>query len=262
MTPGLNRPSMFNMDQAQHERTPDCPDALFAKLEMGGGLEEADREALGALCADVRAVAANRDIISEGDSPDFVHLMIAGWAARYKIVPDGARQITAFLLPGDFCDAHVAVLREMDHGIVALTPATVAYISQQVIETLPLHRPRLARALWWATLVDEAVLRSWIVNLGRRDAYERVAHLLCELRQRLANVGLVEGDHFALPLTQEELADALGLTAVHINRVLQRLRREGLITLKGGTLTILDGKGLRRASGFNPNYLHAKRRGD
>ena len=247
-----------------NEAGPDlsCPGALIAKLEMGGRLGDEDREALGSLCADVRRVPAHRDIISEGEKPEHVHLMLEGWSARYKIVPDGARQIMAFLVPGDFCDAHVAILREMDHGIVALTPATVAFIPQEVIEELPIRRPQLARALWWATLVDEAVLRSWIVNLGRRDGYERVAHLLCELQVRLRNVGLVEDDRFRLPLTQEVLADALGQTPVNINRILKRLRGEGLITLKGGTLTILDPKGLGKAAGFDPNYLHARQRSD
>ena len=209
----------------------------------------------------MRRIDAHQDIIREGASPDHVHLILDGWAARYKIVPDGARQITAFLIPGDFCDAHVTILRQMDHGITALTPATVAYIPQAAFEALPLGRPELARALWWATLVDEAVLRSWIVNLGRRDAHEGVAHLLCELEVRLRHVGLVQDDRFDLPLTQETLADALGLTAVHTNRVLQRLRSEGLIVLEAGALTILDPAGLRRAAGFDPNYLHVKRRG-
>jgi CRP-like cAMP-binding protein len=149
----------------------------------------------------------------------------------------------------------------MDHGIVALTPAAVAFIPHAVIEQLPLRRPELARALWWATLVDEAVLRAWIVNIGRRDAFEGVAHLLCELHVRLRHVGLVQDHSFDLPLTQEDLADALGLTPVHTNRVLQRLRSEGLITLRGGHLTILDAEGLRRAAGFDPNYLHVRQRG-
>ena len=138
--------------------------------------------------------------------------MLSGWAARYKLLPDGTRQITAFLIPGDFCDLHVTILREMDHGILALSPATIAYIPHQAMQDLPLNRPALARALWWATLVDEAVLRAWIVTIGRRDAHEGVAHLLCELHARMRNVGLVEEGAFSLPLTQEELADALGLT--------------------------------------------------
>src|SRR5687768_12945314 len=237
--------------------------AMFvAKLEMRGQLDSGDREALGALCRNVRRVEAHRDVISDGDNPEHVHLVLDGWAARYKLLADGSRQITAFLIPGDFCDAHVAILRHMDHAIVALTPATVAYISPALFDDLPRQRPELARALWWATLVDEAVLRAWIVNLGRRDAYAGIAHLICELHARLRNVGLVEHGCFELPLTQEVFADALGLTPVHTNRVLQRLRAEKLITLRGGTLSILDAEGLRRAADFDPDYLHARRRGN
>jgi CRP-like cAMP-binding protein len=146
----------------------------------------------------------------------------------------------------------------MDHGITALTPATIAFIPHGEMEALMERRPALARALWWSTLVDEAVLRSWIVNLGRRDAYESIAHLMCEMHVRMEHVGLVQDDRFDLPLTQEELADSLGLTPVHINRILQRLRGEGLITLKERMLTILDIEGLRKAAGFDPNYLHTR----
>src|SRR5687767_8377790 len=117
-----------------------CRGALIAELSIGGALGEADRDPLGTSCADVRTITANSDIIREGDSPDHVHLVLDGWAARYKIVPDGRRQITAFLIPGDFCDAHVAILRRMDHGIVALTPVTVAFIPHAVIQELPLKR--------------------------------------------------------------------------------------------------------------------------
>jgi CRP-like cAMP-binding protein len=234
---------------------------LIAKLETVSPLSEIDRDALRRLCSVVREVPARRDIIGDGDRPESVHVMLGGWAARYKVLPDGSRQITAFLIPGDFCDLHVTTLREMDHGILALTPATVAFIPHQVMQDLPLDRPELARALWWATLVDEAVLRNWIVNIGRRDAYQGVAHLMCELHARMGSVGLVDEGRFSLPLTQEELADALGLTPVHVNRVLQRLRGEGLITLEDRVLTLEDPEGLRRAAGFDPTYLHARRQG-
>jgi CRP-like cAMP-binding protein len=248
------------MDQVRD----DAPgaDALIAKLELGGPLAEEDREALRSVCTDTRHVAAGCDIISEGANPEHVHLMLDGWAARYKLVADGARQITAFLIPGDFCDAHVAILRRMDHAIVALTPATVAYMPHAAFDALPERGPELARALWLATLVDEAVLRAWIVNLGRRDAYAGIAHLICELHARMRNVGLVREDRFVLPLTQEVFADALGLTPVHTNRVIQRLRAEKMITLRGGKIDILDAEGLRRAAGFDPDYLHARRRGN
>jgi CRP-like cAMP-binding protein len=248
------------MDKA-HQTGPGA-DAFIAKLELRDRLDEGDRKALRAVCAESRRVEAGRDIISEGAAPGHVHLMLCGWAARYKILADGSRQITAFLIPGDFCDAHVAVLGHMDHAIVALTAATVAFIPHSVFDALPADRPKLARALWWSTLVDEAVLRAWIVNLGRRDAFAGIAHLICELHARMRNVGLAEGNRFELPLTQEVVADALGLTPVHTNRVLQRLRAEKLIRLRRGALTILDADRLREAADFDPDYLHARRAGN
>lgn len=229
---------------------------LVLKLSGPADLSEDDRRAVDDLCGRVRPIKARHDIIREGDSPKYVHVMMEGWAARYKVVHDGSRQITAFLLPGDFCDMHVAILGEMDHSIIALTDAQVALVPHEIMEELPRRRPELGRALWWATLVDEAVLRDWIVNIGRRDAEKRIAHLFCELHARLELVGLVEDDQFDLPLTQEVIADALGLTPVHVNRMLQNLRGEGMIALERGELSILDITGLRKFAGFDPNYLH------
>ncbi|RZL84207.1 MAG: Crp/Fnr family transcriptional regulator [Sphingomonas sp.] len=120
--------------------------------------------------------------------------------------------------------------------------------------------PAIARALWWSTLVDEAVLRHWLINVGQRDAYHRIAHLFCELWERASRVGLVSGGAFDLPLTQEQLGDTLGLTSVHTNRVLQRMRGEGMITLESKRLTIRDMQAIRHAADFNPNYLHLTRR--
>jgi CRP-like cAMP-binding protein len=237
----------------------EAPIPLIAKLETVVRLPDEDRRALAALGVNAREMGARRNIIREGDRPDHVHLIVEGWAARYKLLPDGARQITAFLIPGDFCDLHVTILGEMDHGIATLTRSRVAFIPHSVMEALT-QRPALIKAFWWATLVDEAVLRSWIVNVGRRDAFEAVGHLLCELYVRMKNVGLVEDHRFDLPLTQEEIGDALGLTSVHVNRVLQRLRAEDLISLRHGHLTIHDYRRLEKAAGFNPNYLHIERR--
>jgi CRP-like cAMP-binding protein len=233
---------------------------LARKLETFAPLDEEERQALDHVCRNAREMEARRNIIREGDRPDHVHLIVDGWAARYKLLPDGARQIVAFLIPGDFCDVHVTILGEIDHSIATLTRAKVAFIRRDDIDALT-ERPRLAKALWWATLVDEAVLRAWLVNIGRRDAFEAIGHLMCEMYCRMRNVGLVEGHSFDLPLTQEELADALGLTPVHVNRVLRRMRADEMITLKGGSLTILDYNRLQDASGFNPNYLHIERRG-
>jgi CRP-like cAMP-binding protein len=234
---------------------------LVAKLETRARLADEDRAALNTLYRDAREVSARRNIIREGDRPDYIHLMVEGWAARYKLLPDGARQITAFLIPGDFCDLHVTILGEMDHSIATLTRSKVAFIPRATMDRLT-DRASLAKAFWWATLVDEAVLRSWIVNIGRRDAFEAVGHLVCELYVRMKNIGLVEGHRFEVPLTQEEIGDALGLTSVHVNRVLQRLRSDDLISFSQGMLTIHDYRQLEKASGFNPNYLHIERPGE
>lgn len=234
-------------------------DYLVAKLSAVADLSDEDEEVIHAVCRHARAVPARQHIIAEGEKPDHLHIMVEGWAARVKNLPDGSRQITAFLVPGDFCDLYVTILGEMDHDVVALTDARVAYVPHQEMEDLPRNRPELGRALWWATLVDEAVLREWVVNIGRRDAYRRIAHLFCELHARLQMVGLADDDSFSLPLTQEVLADAQGLTPVYVNRTLQTLRRQGLIELSQRTLTILDVAGLRKAGGFDPNYLHRGR---
>ena len=234
---------------------------LVAKLETRAPLAAEDVAALATLCDEARDMEARRNIIREGDRPDHVHLMIEGWAARYKLLPDGGRQITAFLIPGDFCDLHVTILGEMDHSIATLTKARVAFIERAQMDALT-DRPGLVKAFWWSTLVDEAVLRSWVVNVGRRGAREAIGHLICELFVRMRNVGLTSGPGFELPLTQEEIADALGLTPVHVNRVLQRMRADGLISLKQGALVILDSDRLAGEGGFNPNYLHIGDRSD
>ena len=181
--------------------------------------------------------------------------MLEGFACRYKLLRDGSRQIVAFLVPGDFCDLHVFILNAMDHTISTLSVAQVVDIPRARILEFT-ERPALARALWWATLVDEAVLREWLLNNGQRQAEERIAHLLCELYVRLKVVGLAGDDRFALPITQVELGDALGLSAIHVNRSLQVLRRQNLITLKQRELIILDPGRLRDVAGFNPGYLH------
>ena len=204
---------------------------------------------------DVRNFGARRDIIREGERPDHVHLMIEGWSCRYKVLPDGLRQITAFLIPGDFCDTHITLFEQMDHSIGSLTESRVAFISRAKMREL-VDRPRIARALWWAGLVDEAILRSWIVNLGRRDSFERIGHLICEMHARLRNVGLAPDNNFQMPLTQEELGDALGLTTVHVSRMLKRLRTQNLVSFMRQQIVIDDIATLQSIVGFDPNYLH------
>jgi CRP-like cAMP-binding protein len=228
---------------------------LTRKLEAFGSLPDADKRLLDDVIQPAQPVGARMDLIREGDAPSQVNLILEGFACRYKTIPDGTRQIMAYLVPGDFCDLHVFILKAMDHTIATLSPCTVVKIPRaQILELM--ERPALARAFWWAALVDEATLREWLVNIGARPAEHRVAHLLCELLLRLETVGLTNGDTYELPITQTELADTVSLTNVHVNRVLQRLRWDGLITLKSKHLVILDVARLKAFSGFNPNYLH------
>ena len=223
---------------------------------MGAALTAEDRIRLDSVTRYTRKVGAREDLIREGDEPSQVHLVLDGFACRYKTLPNGRRQIMAFLIPGDFCDFHVAILGTMDHGIATLTPCTMVSIPVETIEDLTTHHPRISRALWWCTLVDEAILREWLVNMGQRPADQQAAHIFCELLVRLQSVGRATDNSYSFPLTQEEFGDALGLSVVHVNRTLQQLRETGFIILRGGTLTIPDVDRLKAFAGFNPNYLH------
>jgi len=228
---------------------------LTRKLMNFVSLSEADRALLDQTTRAVREYGPGQQVIAEGDAPDHVHLVLDGFACRYKVSDGGERSIMAYLVPGDFCDLHVFILKEMDHTIATLSPCRIAEISRSLVLQLT-ERPTIARGLWWATLVDEAVLREWLVNIGRRDAVERLAHLLCELLLRLEAVGMTFGESFELPITQVELADTLGLSAVHLNRSMQALRAKNLITLNNKKLVVLDFDGLKALGSFNPNYLH------
>ena len=235
---------------------------LFNKLSRFTDLSDADRRAIDLLCAHQITVEAKRTLIREGERPNDVYLLLEGWGYRYKMLPDGGRHILAYLIPGDLCDIHIFILKRMDHTLGLLSPATVAVISRETILEVMNKHPRIERALWWATLVDEAVLREWLVNIGTRDAYTRLAHLFCELWLRMRAVGLADEGSFSLPLTQEELGDTMGLTAVHVNRTLQKMRAKGMISLEKKKLTIHDPRRLALEAEFSPNYLHLDRRAE
>lgn len=239
---------------------------LIRKLEQFTQLSETDKKALQEAAAlKLRQLRSREDIIHEGDKPRHVNLVLEGWACRYKVLEDGRRQITAFLVPGDMCDLRVFILKEMDHSIGAVTPLKVAEIPSDTILELTDNHPRIGRAFWWNSLVEEAVAREWTVNLGQRNASERLAHLLCELYLRLRGVGLAalgaEGPSFQVPATQEQVGDAVGLSSIHVNRTLQNLREAGLVVWKGKTVTIPDLEALKNVALFNPNYLHLERDG-
>lgn len=207
-----------------------------------------------------RKFSARRDLIREGDRPGPVFVVVEGWACRYKILPSGARQVLAFLMPGDSCDLHTGLLEEMDHSIQTIAPALVATIERvEMDEIMDTHRC-VAKAMYIAQLIDEGTMRAWITSMGRRTSVERVAHLMCELYLRARNIGLTIDDRLELPLSQLLLADALGMTPVHLNRVLKALRIAGAMTLKRGSLVIDGAEKLVEIAGFDENYLHRRLR--
>lgn len=230
------------------------------KLRGFADLETADVTALEAATSATRILAPKQDLIREGDQPGPVFVVLGGWACRYKILPSGGRQITAFLIPGDCCDLHIGMLAEMDHGIQAVTHAVVATVSRTDMDQLMATHPKISRAMYISQLVDEGTLRSWIVSMGRRSSLERVAHLMCELYLRASTIGAATDHSLTLPLSQIVLADALGMTPVHINRILRQLRTTGAMELRRGSLEILDARKLVQIAGFDENYLHRRAR--
>ena len=229
---------------------------LVRKLEGFVTLSDADQAMLERISAQTRIVAPRTDLVREGDKPNGVFLVMEGFAGRLKHRANGARQIMAYLVPGDMGDLDVALLDRMDHTITTLSACKVVRIPPETVAELLEHHPQIARALRMSTLVDEATLREWLVNVGCRSAPERIAHLFCELLVRLQAVGLADDDSYDLPITQGDVADTTGLSNVHVNRSLQELRRQGLIELKGRRLTILNLPRLRALAEFKDNYLH------
>ena len=198
--------------------------------------------------------AADVELVSEGDVPRSVFLLKQGMAFRYRLLADGSCQILTFMIPGDFCDPHCFLLRRRDHSIRTLTPVHLAPISRNRMATF-FHHPKIATALQCSILQEQAMLRERIVALGRRDAYSRVAYIFCELLWRYQNIGLATEQTFRLPLTQTELGDTLGLTAVYINRVLKDFRQGFLIAMRGGMVRVLNVSALQRRAGINREYL-------
>ncbi|MBR2173411.1 Crp/Fnr family transcriptional regulator [Sphingopyxis sp.] len=233
---------------------------FIEKLQNFGHLGPDDVAALAAATAAPRMVGARRDLIREGDQPGPVFVILDGWACRYKILPSGTRQVLAFLMPGDSCDLHAGLLAEMDHSIQTVTPALVATIDRIQMDRIMDRHPAVARAMYVGQLIDEGTMRAWITSMGRRASIERVAHLMCELYLRARNIGLINEDRLRLPLSQLLLADALGMTAVHLNRVLKELRLSGAMNLQRGSLEITDPVKLIQIAGFDENYLHRRLR--
>ncbi len=229
---------------------------MIRKIESIFALTEDERHALEKLPMQVMAIKADQDIVREGDRPSRSCLILSGFACTYKVTAQGKRQIVSFNIPGDIPDLQSLHLKVLDNSLSTISPCSVGFITHDDLHDLCTRYPRIAAAFWRETLIDAAIFREWVLNVGRREAYTRIAHVLCELLTRLRAVDLVEDHACDLPITQGEFADAIGVTTVHVNRVVQQMRAEGLIELNGERLNIPDWEKLKQAGEFDPTYLH------
>jgi CRP-like cAMP-binding protein len=219
-------------------------------------ITEEERAALLTLPMQTAQFDANRDIVREGDRPSRCFTLLEGFACTSKTSRAGKRQVMAYHVAGDIPDLQSLHLKVLDNSVSTISPCRVGFVQHDAMRTLFQAHPRIGAAFWRMTLIDAALMREWMLNIGRREAYARMAHLLCELITRLEAVGLVVDYSCELPMTQPELADALGITPVHVNRILRDLKAAELVTLRGRRLTVHDWDGLKTAAEFDPTYLH------
>jgi CRP-like cAMP-binding protein len=234
--------------------------ALLLKLRVRDLVVPEEEQVLRASVAEIRDHPAGRTIIRSGTTLSASTLLVEGIVCRYKDLADGQRQIMELHIAGDFVDLHGFLLKRLDHNIGTMTPVRIALVPHDALRGITETHPHLGRMLWFSTLLDAAIHREKILSIGRRSAVARIAHILCELMVRLRLVGLADETGYALPLTQADLADVTGLTSVHVNRMLKKLRDEKLLTFRGGKVAIEDWEGLQRLAEFDPTYLHLERR--
>jgi CRP-like cAMP-binding protein len=231
---------------------------LIRKLQTISGLGQSDTAILESVAIQEKEYQANADILRDGDQPTLSFVVLDGLIGSTKMTGDGKRQITSVFVPGDIPDLHGLHLSVMDCSFTPLMPSRVGFMRHDALRAICDQHPSIMRVFWRSTVIDAAIYREWVTNVGRRDAYTRMAHILCELIVRLRSVGRIE-DHVArLPITQAALGDALGLSTVHVNRVLQDLRRDGLISTVGSRFHATDWAGLIRAGDFDGTYLHQR----
>lgn len=231
------------------------PDLLLRRLKTVAELSGEDEAWVTRLCAKPQARKAGEVIVQQGERPRSLFMLADGWACHSVTLSNERRQIISYLVPGDICDVHVFDLEVVDFALRTLSDASLVSVSREQLAETATRYPQVAWGLRRLTAISGATLRQWLANLGMRDAYERLAHLFCEMWFRLEAVGLTHGGTFDLPVTQEQLSEMTGLTPVHVNRVLQRMRREGLIALATRSLAIHDLEALRRIAEFDGSYL-------
>ncbi len=232
---------------------------LFRRLQMRDSLSEEEESALTAAAGELRTHPAGSSIRQEGEEPTTSALLVNGFATRFNMTDDGGRQTTAIHLPGDFVDLETFPLAALDHSIDALSDCTVLHFPHEKLLDITQKLPHLTRLLWMLTLLDAAIVRRWLVSKGRTSAESHMAHLICELYLRMESVGLASAHKMDLPMTQEQLSDVLGLSPVHVNRTLRRLRDLGLVTWAGGLVEILEWQQLAEVGQFDQNFLYQAR---
>jgi CRP-like cAMP-binding protein len=232
------------------------PAALIRRLRTTSAVTDEDIKAVDALPISVREYAAERTIVGDGQQATECCLIIKGFCARSKTTSEGRRQILSIHIPGEIPDLMSLHLHVMDHDLSTLTLCTLGFIHHDALRLLHRRQPNLADMFWRDTLIDAAMFREWIVNVGQRPAPARLAHVIVELRERLKVIGRIEGNRFEMPLTQEQIGEALGITAVHANRVIKQLRQEGIVAFHRGHVEVLDENKLMELAGFDDRYLH------
>ena len=231
--------------------------SMVQKLRLLAPIGPEDEKAVVSLPHRISQVSWRELIVREGASPKECCLLIDGFASRSKVATDGGRQIVSFHIPGDILDLQHLFLERADHNIQATTDATIVWLPMKALRDLAERRPMIGKAFWRDTLIDASIFREWVLNVGRRDAKTRIAHMLCEFIVRCQAAGLGTPQRIKLPFTQEEIADATGLTAVHVNRMLRELVEDGLIHRVGRSIEIKDWDRFCRIAGFDQAYLHA-----
>ncbi len=229
---------------------------LLRQLEQFTSLPEDDRKLVCDLPYRIRRLDAGSYLVREGDLPTHCTVLVSGYAYRQKVTGEGSRQIMAICIPGDAVDLQNMFLNVSDHSVQLLTQCKVADVPREAMQQLVLTRPAVGTAIIELTLVEASILREWVVNVGRRDARARIAHVLCEFAVRLESRGLLTDHGFELPMTQEQLADATGLTSVHVNRVLKGLEGDGLINRRRRHIHFDNWRALQDAGDFSRRYLH------
>ena len=234
---------------------------LLLKIRARDELSALEEAALRRLPGPPLKIPADKTIIRAGEELTSSTLLLDGFMCRYKDLRNGTRQVSELQVPGDFVDLHSFTLKRLDHSIMTLTPCLITTVAHNDLREITETFPHLTRILWFATNLDAAIHREWMLSLGRRTAVARIAHLICELRVRLSLVGLADCSTFCLPLTQTDMAECMGLTAIHVNRTLRTLRERGLVTIHRGTVHISNLAELERVGEFSTDYLFLQRPG-